>query len=840
MAGQLTPQTHDLVPGLAASPVLTGGNRTLLMIVALVALAALALALVLVRQTLAADEGTDGMKKIAAAVQEGANAYLARQFRTLGIFAVAAFFLLLLLPADNTAQRIGRSAFFLAGAGFSAITGYVGMWLAVRSNVRVAAAARAATPDTGALGSGGPDVDALGAGGSGVGALGSGAADDDAPGSGAVAARKADLSTVSHQAMRIAFRTGGVVGMFTVGLGLLGAVVVVLVYASNAPTVLEGFGFGAALLAMFMRVGGGIFTKAADVGADLVGKVEQGIPEDDPRNAATIADNVGDNVGDCAGMAADLFESYAVTLVAALILGKVAFGDSGLTFPLLIPAIGVLTAMAGIFAVSPRRGDRSGMTAINRGFFISAVISLAGVAAVTFAYLPSSYAELKNVPADIAGHPGDPRILALVAVAIGIVLAALIQQLTGYFTETTRRPVRDIGKTSLTGPATVVLAGIAVGLESAVYSAVLIALSVYGAFLLGGTSVWLALFAVALAGTGLLTTVGVIVAMDTFGPVSDNAQGIAEMSGDVHGVGAQVLTDLDAVGNTTKAITKGIAIATAVLAATALFGSFKEAVGTSVNAARVAASDARWLNLDISQPNNLVGLLLGAAVVFLFSGLAINAVSRAAGAVVYEVRAQFRNHPGIMDGTETPEYGRVVDICTKDALRELATPGLLAVLAPVAVGFCLGVGSLGAYLAGAIGAGTLMAVFLANSGGAWDNAKKLVEDGKYGGKGSEAHAATIIGDTVGDPFKDTAGPAINPLLKVMNLVALLIAPAVVRFSYGQHANLGVRIGAAAVALLVIVGAVYLSKRRGTEVSDSDEGSDGTEPSNRSADAAVVS
>ncbi|MFI0897162.1 sodium-translocating pyrophosphatase [Streptomyces sp. NPDC020983] len=772
MAGLFTPRTLAADP----IPVLTDGNRLLVWIIAVVALAALALAAVLVRQVLASDEGTDAMKKIAAAVQEGANAYLARQFRTLAVFAAAAFFLLMLLPADDVSQRLGRSIFFLVGAVFSAITGYVGMWLAVRSNVRVAAAARAATPEPG-----------------------------ETP---------ADLAEVSHRAMKIAFRTGGVVGMFTVGLGLLGASAVVLIYKADAPKVLEGFGFGAALLAMFMRVGGGIFTKAADVGADLVGKVEQGIPEDDPRNAATIADNVGDNVGDCAGMAADLFESYAVTLVAALILGKVAFGDAGLAFPLLIPAIGVLTAMIGVFAVVPRRSDRSGMTAINRGFFLSAAISLAGVAVAVRTALPSSYAGLHGAGPAVTGHGGDPRVLALVAVAIGIVLAALIQQLTGYFTETARRPVRDVGRTSLTGPATVVLSGISLGLESAVYSALLIGLSVYGAFLLGGTSVWLALFAVALAGTGLLTTVGVIVAMDTFGPVSDNAQGIAEMSGDVHGEGAQVLTDLDAVGNTTKAITKGIAIATAVLAATALFGSFREAVDTAVARAHPGASDARWLSLDISQPNNLVGLLFGAAVVFLFAGLAISAVSRSAGAVVYEVRRQFHEHPGIMDGTQTPEYGRVVDICTKDALRELATPGLLAVLAPIAVGFGLGIGSLASYLAGAIGAGTLMAVFLANSGGAWDNAKKLVEDGHHGGKGSEAHAATVIGDTVGDPFKDTAGPAINPLLKVMNLVALLIAPAVVKFSYGVDANAAVRTVVAGAAAAVVVGAVYASKRRG--------------------------
>ncbi|MFF3150781.1 sodium/proton-translocating pyrophosphatase, partial [Streptomyces sp. NPDC057927] len=450
------------------------------------------------------------------------------------------------------------------------------------------------------------------------------------------------------------------------------------------------------------------------------------------------------------------------------------------------------------------------------------------------------YADLDGVTdAAIKAKDGDPRILALIAVAIGIVLAALIQQLTGYFTETTRRPVRDIGKSSLTGAATVVLAGISIGLESAVYTALLIGLGVYGAFLLGGTSIILALFAVALAGTGLLTTVGVIVAMDTFGPVSDNAQGIAEMSGDVTGAGAQVLTDLDAVGNTTKAITKGIAIATAVLAASALFGSYRDAILTAANdvGEKVSGPGAPLnLMMDISQPNNLVGLIAGAAVVFLFSGLAINAVSRSAGAVVYEVRRQFREHPGIMDYTEKPEYGRVVDICTKDALRELATPGLLAVLAPIAIGFTLGVGALGSYLAGAIGTGTLMAVFLANSGGAWDNAKKLVEDGHHGGKGSEAHAATVIGDTVGDPFKDTAGPAINPLLKVMNLVALLIAPAVVKFSYGNDKNLGMRILIAALSILVIVGAVYISKRRGIAVGD--EGN--AERVSKSHDAAVVS
>ncbi|HAM23577.1 MAG TPA: sodium-translocating pyrophosphatase [Actinobacteria bacterium] len=773
---------------LAAADVtvsLEGANFTYAVVVALIALLALVVALVLVRGVLAADQGTEKMQEIAGAVQEGASAYLTRQFKTLSIFAVIVFFILFLLPAETTSEKIGRSLFFVVGAVFSGVTGYVGMWLAVRANVRVAAAAQ---------------------------------------------------ETGEQHAMKIAFRSGGVAGMFTVGLGLLGASLVVIIYKGDAPTVLEGFGFGAALLAMFMRVGGGIFTKAADVGADLVGKVEQGIPEDDPRNAATIADNVGDNVGDCAGMAADLFESYAVTLVAALILGKVAFGDLGLVIPLIIPAIGVVTAILGIFTVAPRKGDRSGMTAINRGFFISAIISAVLVVIAAFVLLPTRIIDLKGIDVSRLGieitqlTSFNPRWLMIGSVLIGILLAAAMQVLTGYFTETNRKPVDDVAQSSLTGPATVILAGISLGLESAVYSALVIAAAVYGAFLLGGGSLVLSLFAIALAGTGLLTTVGVIVAMDTFGPISDNAQGIAEMSGDVDEEGAQVLTNLDAVGNTTKAITKGIAIATAVLAATALFGSFRDAVGEAV--ASVQESTPRVLEglgfvsgtqylgiLDVANPRNLVGLLIGAAVVFLFSGLAINAVSRAAGAVIFEVRRQFREHPGIMTYEEKPEYARVVDIVTRDSLRELATPGLLAVLTPIAVGFALGIGALGSYLVGTIATGLLMAVFLSNSGGAWDNSKKFVEDGNYGGKGSPAHEATVIGDTVGDPFKDTAGPSINPLIKVMNLVALLIAPAVVTLFLEEQTAL--RLAIAAVATAIVVGAVIISKRRPIAVSADD-------------------
>jgi K(+)-stimulated pyrophosphate-energized sodium pump len=735
---------------------LSGGDYGIVAVVAVIALAALGIGYILLKEVLAAGQGTTKMQEIAKAVQEGAIAYLKRQRNTLVIFGAVVFVLLFFLPAEDWGERIGRSLFFLVGAGFSFAIGYLGMWLATQANLRVAAASRE---------SGGRE-----------------------------------------KAMRIAFRTGGTVGMITVGLGLFGAALVVLVYAGQAPKVLEGFGFGAALIAMFMRVGGGIFTKAADVGADLVGKVEQNIPEDDPRNAATIADNVGDNVGDCAGMAADLFESYAVTLVAALILGSVALGADGLVFPLIVPAIGVITAVIGVYITKARSGE-NGLVTINRSFYISAVISAVLCTAASFIFLPT----------DFAGAEGNPAVIATISVIIGIVLAGVILWLTGYFTGTEHKPVKTVGETSETGAATVVLSGISIGLESAVYTAVVIAAAVFGAYLIGGT---VALFAVALAGTGLLTTVGVIVAMDTFGPVSDNAQGIAEMSGDVDENAAAILTELDAVGNTTKAITKGIAIATAVLAATALFGSYVTEIVKAVEEAAAGGELPDSFGFEVVNPNVLVGVIVGAAVVFLFSGLAINAVSRAAGAVVWEVRRQFREIPGIMEGTGKPEYGRVVDLVTLDAQRELATPGLLAVFAPIAVGFGLGTGALAGYLGGAIAAGVLMAVFLANSGGAWDNGKKLVEDGHHGGKGSPAHEATVIGDTVGDPFKDTAGPAINPLIKVMNLVSLLIAPAIVQLSVGENASDAARLIISLVAVAIIVVAIVVSKRRSSSLSDS--------------------
>ncbi|WP_335986388.1 sodium-translocating pyrophosphatase [Glycomyces sp. MUSA5-2] len=743
---------------------LEGANLSLVVLAAVLALIALGGAAALVKSILSAGTGTDKMREISGAVQEGASAYLNRQFKALGIFVVIAVVLLFLLPAEGgTDVRIGRSVFFIVGAVFSSFIGWAGMSMATRANVRVAAAARDGKPTT---------------------------------------------------AMHLAFRTGGVVGFMTVGLGLLGASVVVFIYNSDAPVVLEGFGFGAALLAMFMRVGGGIFTKAADVGADLVGKVEQGIPEDDPRNPATIADNVGDNVGDCAGMAADLFESYAVVLVASLILGRAAFGETGLVLPLLVASVGIVCAILGVIITRMRASDASGLTAINRAFYISAVVAAALTAAAVFWYVPSDWSEL-GTSADFVDVPVSPQILAAGSVVIGIALAAAIMALTGYYTDTRYKPTKTVSASTRTGAATNILSGFSLGLESAVYTALTIAAAVLGAYLLGGGEILISLFAVALAGCGLLTTVGVIVAMDTFGPISDNAQGVAEMSGDVEGDAAQTLTDLDAVGNTTKAITKGIAIATAVLAATALFGSYTDAV-----ASEGLAGGALFEVLNIADPVNIVGFIIGASVVFLFSGLAVNAVARSAGAVVNEVRDQFARFPGIMEGTQRPEYGRVVDICTRDAQRELVTPGLLAITAPIAVGFGLGVGPLAAYLAGAIACGVLMAVMLANSGGAWDNAKKDVEDGNHGGKGSEAHAAAVIGDTVGDPFKDTAGPAINPLLKVMNLVSLIIAPAVVVYTVdgvGGEASSPVRWIIAGLAVAALVTAIVVSKRRSSVV-----------------------
>ena len=730
------------------------------------AITAILVGFALMRGVLAADQGTPTMREIAAAIQEGAMAYLKRQFRTIGFIliplAVLVFFTSthVLRPGAGHHQALSfaqsglfRTLAFLTGCLMSGLTGFIGMSLAVRGNVRTAAAAR-----RGSL----------------------------------------------PAALKVAFRTGGIAGMFTVGLGLLGATIIIMLAQNTATAILIGFGFGGSLLALFMRVGGGIFTKAADVGADLVGKVEAGIPEDDPRNAATIADNVGDNVCDCAGMAADLFESYEVTLVASIILGVAAFRSIGanpalgLIFPVIVRAIGVLASIVGVYSVRATDRDRTAMAPINRGFFTAGILTVAGTAAVALGYVGNKHA-----------HAGWK---VLGAVVTGLVLAQVVSRLTEYYTSTERTPVREIAESARTGPATTVLAGISVGLESTVFAIIAIAAAIGVAIALGRGNIQFSLYLVALCGMGMLATTGVVVSEDTYGPVSDNAAGIAEMSGEFEGESQRIMVSLDAVGNTTKAVTKGFAIGSAVIAAVALFASFIETIGTELNLG-LSGSDLFHktfaTQINVADPKTFIGLLIGGSVAFMFSALAIRAVGRSAGTVVQEVRRQFREHPGIMDGSEKPEYGRVIDICTTSALRELATPALLAVLTPVIIGFGINYLALGAFLAAVILTGQLMAVFLSNSGGAWDNAKKYIEEGHEGGKGSDAHKAAVIGDTVGDPFKDTAGPALNPLIKVMNLVSLLILPAVITLRH----NDGARFAIAAIALVVLAVAVAFSKRK---------------------------
>ncbi|HXW39344.1 MAG TPA: sodium-translocating pyrophosphatase, partial [Acidimicrobiales bacterium] len=561
---------------------------------------------------------------------------------------------------------------------------------------------------------------------------------------------------------------------------------------------------------LFMRVGGGIFTKAADVGADLVGKVEAGIPEDDPRNAATIADNVGDNVGDCAGMAADLFESYVITIIASIILGVTAFASIGrsasaaktVVFPIAVPAIGIVATIVGIFVVRASQRDRTAMAPINRGVWTAAVITIGGTAVVAGAYL----------------HYWK----AFVAVLVGVALTLVASQITEYFTSTERSPVREVAESARTGPATTTLSGIALGLESSVWAIIAIVLAISVSIGLAGGNIELSLYLVSLTGIGLLSTAGMIVSEDSFGPVSDNAAGVAEMSGEFTGEAERVMVSLDAVGNTTKAVTKGVAIGSAVIAAVALFASFIETIGSQLNLHKPPAAGVNWLfnssltQINVSHPTTFIGVLIGGSIAFIFSSLAIRAVGRSAGTVVQEVRRQFREHPGIMDYTEKPEYGKVISICTTAAQRELATPALLAVLSPVIVGFGINYFALAAFLVGAILTSQLMAVFLSNSGGAWDNAKKYIEDGHEGGKGSDAHKAAVIGDTVGDPFKDTAGPALNPLMKVMNLVSLLALPTVITLRHNAPARLSI----AGVALVVLLAAVAFSKRK-TEAMDAE-------------------
>jgi len=754
---------------------LKGGEWLILGLSGASAVLALLVGWYLMIKVLQEDEGTDKMKEIAGAIQVGALAYLKRQFRTIGMILVpvgAVVFLTSVAidkPEGGSAlsfveSGLYRTLAFILGCVASGLTGYIGMTLATRGNVRTAAAAKRGS---------------------------------------------------MKDALQVAFRTGGVAGMFTVGLGLLGATVIIALFQNTSSAMLIGFGFGGSLLALFLRVGGGIFTKAADVGADLVGKVEAGIPEDDPRNPATIADNVGDNVGDCAGMAADLFESYEVTLVASIILGVAAFNAVGLNpalglvFPLAARAIGVIASIAGVFAVRAKDGETNALKPINRGFLTAGIITVIGTFFLSFYYVGNpkmgsvqfgeNQVTMSNIGMRLFG-----------AVLVGLILAQVLSRLTEYFTGTEYGPVQEIAESTETGPATVVLAGTASGLESSVYAILCIAVALGATIWMGGGSIQFSLYLVALCGMGMLATTGVIVSEDTFGPVSDNAAGIAEMAGELHGETGKILVSLDAVGNTTKAVTKGFAIGSAVIAAVALFASYIETIAGELKLGLVgdAIFKAPETQINVSDVKTFIGLLIGGSIAFMFSALAIRAVGRTAGVVVQEVRSQFADG-GIMAGTKQPDYGPVIDICTAASLRELTTPALLAVLTPVIVGFGIGYAALGAFLAGVILTGQLMANYLSNAGGAWDNAKKYIEDGHHGGKGSAAHKAAVIGDTVGDPFKDTAGPALNPLIKVMNLVALLTLPAIIKY----HENDGVRLSIAGVALVILVISIMFSRRK---------------------------
>lgn len=666
-------------------------TNTFLSIILITSLAGIGVAIYLAKLVLSKPEGDKKVIEISDAILEGANAYLKRQFKTIApLVLILTLFLYYTSPSPSLAA--GRAVAFLLGAIFSASVGVVGMNIATRANRRVA------------------EISKKGFG----------------------------------PALELAFKAGATTGMLTVGLGLLGATIIYWIYGVKATDVLVGFGFGGSLLALFMRVGGGIYTKAADVGADLVGKVEKGIPEDDPRNAAVIADQVGDNVGDCAGMAADLFESYEVTLVAAMILGAATFGLPGVLFPLAVRALGVITSTLGIFTV--KAGGKSeikeGINAILRSFALSAGVSILG-----FFYLSQKIT-------------GDSKLA--IATTIGIVLSVVIFYLTEYATGD-HKPVKDIAKQSQTGPATVILSGLVSGFSSTVWAVLAIGVTILASYFLFDSPL-AAAYGVALAGMGMLTTTGLIVSMDSFGPIADNAQGLSELAG-MKGKVLDILPKLDSIGNTTKATTKGFAIASAVVAAVSLFESY--------------LTDTHLTGINVAHPEVFVGFLIGGAIPFLFSSLTIKAVSDSAYAVINEVRRQFKEMPGIMKGTQKPDYAKVVDLTTKSALSALSTPALVAIITPVLVGFLLKVEALGGFLAGTILTGQLLAVFMSNTGGAWDNAKKMLEEGLYGGKGSDAHKATVVGDTVGDPLKDTSGPAINPLIKVMNLVALLAAPMIV-------------------------------------------------------------
>ena len=804
-----------------------------------VALLALAYAGMLVGQVVKADQGTQKMKDIAAAVREGANAYLARQLRVVGILIVLLVGVLYASRAfregDNLAgvYGLGRAWAFLMGAIFSATVGFVGMRMATTGNLRVAAAAP----------------------------VGFG------------------------RALMFGYRSGTITGMMTDGLGLLGGTVIFMMYGEHAYEALLGFGFGGTLLALFMRVGGGIYTKAADVGADLVGKIEKDIPEDDPRNAATIADNVGDNVGDCAGMAADIFESYEVTIVAAMILGWASFGHKGVMFPILVRAIGVIGSIISTYTV--RAGDKGNvaeaMKQINKGFMIGSLISVVGFIVLGWFYLRF---DASNVPTPAVltnitsldwwcnfGQSGLDMRPAWTCL-VGIILCIALNRTTEYFTGTEYSPVKGIKRSTETGHGTTIIEGFAVGYESAVWTAVILCAAIFASVLIYTTTmeevnpIFIA-YGVAMCGIGMLTLTGNTVSMDVFGPIADNANGIAEMGFEVDGKlikneahlkeSRQILADLDAVGNTTKAVTKGVAIGSAVIAAVSLYASFITVIGSGGGGEEkplpLAVFNAVAGLLSVSSPKLLIGMLIGGAVPFLFSSMLIRAVGRAAFLIVKECRIQFRDK-AIWEGTKKPDYAKVVGICTTAAQHELIGPAFLGVLTPILVGYFLGPIGLAGFLGGSIVAGQLLASFMCNAGGAWDNAKKMVEDEPRTaetGKGSEKHKASVTGDTVGDPLKDTAGPAVNPLLKVMNMVAVLAVPLMIAYDHTVVDTVNtaaiangfelakpltyvsfdpIRIGVIVATLVVIGWAIWQSKRETAEMRQT-----GAEPSATPAPAA---
>ncbi|MCL2550324.1 MAG: sodium-translocating pyrophosphatase [Methanimicrococcus sp.] len=648
-------------------------------------------AALLARKVLSEDKGTKEMQEIAAAIQEGAMAYLNRQYKTIAIVAVVLTILIVLLLPKNDMYSVKVAIGFVFGALSSAAAGYIGMNVSVRSNVRTAAAAKNGL----------------------------------------------------ESALKVAFRGGAVTGLAVVGLSIIGVSMFYIIYGDVDLVI--GFGFGASLISLFARVGGGIYTKAADVGADIVGKVEAGIPEDDPRNPAVIADNVGDNVGDCAGMGADLFETYAVTLLASMLLGSLVLGSipNAILYPLMLGAAAIFITIISLFFVRLGK-DKKIMKALYKGVAAATILS-----AVVFFFITQYLL-------------GDYRFF--IAALVGMVITVLMVVFTEYYTSTKYRPVKDIAAASKTGAGTNVISGLSFGFESTALPVIAIVAGILISFLVvgGAANATIGLYGIAVAAVAMLSTTGMIVALDCYGPITDNAGGIAEMSQQPESV-REVTDELDAVGNTTKAVTKGYAIGSAALGALALFADYKLRVDLGAGA------------LSIDNPLVLVGLLIGGLLPFIFSSVTMRAVSKAAMKVVDEVRRQFREIPGIMDGSAKPEYGKCVDIVTSAALREMVIPGVLAIVVPVIVGIVFGAEALAGLLIGIIVVGLMLAMTLNNAGGSWDNAKKLIESGLYGGKGSEAHKAAVVGDTVGDPAKDTSGPGLNALIKVVNMIAILFA-----------------------------------------------------------------